>query len=180
MKCLEDVFARRLDEVLKTFWRRLEDLCPRRIYWSWPRRLEDVLRMSSEDVNPRIIYFLDEDVLKTSSEDEGEKRLEYVFNEWRPRRMFSGLCVNLTDCYQYLRFKSNHAKHTKRSIIYSQTLRASRTCSQEKNCKNYCNQMRSCFLNCGFLEYLVGTEKEKGKFKSKERTEKNKPTRCHL
>ena len=52
-KRLEDVFARRLEDVFrtswkhledvfKTSWRCLEDIWPRRIYWSWPRRLEDV------------------------------------------------------------------------------------------------------------------------------------------
>ena len=56
---------RRLEDVLKTFWRRLEDVWPRRIYWSWSRRLEEVL--------------------KTSSEDEDERRLQDVFiktNVW--------------------------------------------------------------------------------------------------
>ena len=38
-KCLEDVLARRLENVLKT---SSEDVWLRRIYWSWPRRLEDV------------------------------------------------------------------------------------------------------------------------------------------
>ena len=41
-RCLEDVFARRLEVILKTFWRRLEDVWLRRIYWSWPRRPKDV------------------------------------------------------------------------------------------------------------------------------------------
>ena len=56
-KCLEDIFARcledvvktswkRLEDALKTFWktsqRRLEDVWPGQIYWSWSRRLEDV------------------------------------------------------------------------------------------------------------------------------------------
>ena len=59
---LEDTFARRLKDVLKTFlqdvlktvwrcpkdvlktsWRRLEDVWQRRIYWSWSRRLKNVL-----------------------------------------------------------------------------------------------------------------------------------------
>ena len=49
-RCLEDVSARHLEDVLKTSWRhlgmaswkRLEDIWPRKTYWSWPRRLEDV------------------------------------------------------------------------------------------------------------------------------------------
>ena len=58
-RCLEDViktFLKRLEDVLKmslrsfckTSWRRLEDVWSRRMYWSWSRRLEDVFcrRMS--------------------------------------------------------------------------------------------------------------------------------------
>ena len=39
-----------LEEVLKASWRRLEDVWTRRIYWFWPRRLEDILKTSFEDV----------------------------------------------------------------------------------------------------------------------------------
>ena len=102
-RCLEDVFARRLEDVLKTSWRhlgktswrrledvlktswrRLEDVWPRRIYWSWPRRLEDILKTSSEDVRLRRTYSswsrrCLKDVFKTSSEDEDERRLQDVF-----------------------------------------------------------------------------------------------------
>ena len=56
-RCLEDVFARRLEDVLKTFWRHLGML-------SW-RRLENVLKTSwrcLEDVFARRL----EDVLKMS------------------------------------------------------------------------------------------------------------------
>ena len=93
-RSLEDVFTRHLEDVLKTFWRRLEnvlktswkrleDVWSRRIYWSSPRRLEDVLKTSSEDVWLRRIY------------SSWSRRLENVF--WRQRqktsssrRMFAG------------------------------------------------------------------------------------------
>ena len=53
--------------MLKTSWRRLEDVWPRWIYWSWPRRLEDVFWRHKAKAN---IF-----VLKTSSS----------------RRMFAGI-----------------------------------------------------------------------------------------
>ena len=82
-RCLEDVFARRLEDVLKTSWicledvlktswRRLEDVWPRRIYWSWPRRLEDVFWGRKDKAN---IFVL----MKTSW-----RRLQDVV--WRFRR----------------------------------------------------------------------------------------------
>ena len=74
---------RRPEDVLKTSWRRLEDIWPRQIYWSWPRCLEDVLKTSSEDVWLIRIYSSSsrrlEDVLKTSFEDEDERRRQDVF-----------------------------------------------------------------------------------------------------
>ena len=46
-RCLQDVFARRLEDVLKTFWRRLEHV----LKTSW-KRLEDVFwrRMSNKNI----------------------------------------------------------------------------------------------------------------------------------
>ena len=55
--------------------------------------------------------------------------------------------------------------------MYSQTLKVSRTCSQEEDYKNYYNQMKSWFLSA---EHLIDTEMKKVKFKSRERTEKSK------
>ena len=79
-RCLEDVFARRLEDVLKTYDQddylvfiktSSEDVWVRRIFSSWSRHLGDVL--------------------KTSSKDEDERRLEDVFRTSSSRRMFAGL-----------------------------------------------------------------------------------------
>ena len=79
------------------------------------------------------------------------------------------LYVKLTDCHQYLHFQSSHPKQTKNSIIYSQTLRLSRTCSQEEDYKHYYNEMKSWFLKGSYPEHLIDTEMKKVKFKSRER-----------
>ena len=41
------------------------------------------------------------------------------------------LHIKGTDCHQYLEYTSSHPEHTKKFIIYSQTLRLSRLCSFE-------------------------------------------------
>ena len=56
-------------------------------------------------------------------------------------KLFNGkiqtsLYVKPTDHHQYFHFQSSHPKHTKNSIVYSQTLRVSRACSQEEDYKN--------------------------------------------
>ena len=121
---LEDVwkmswrrFSRRLEDILKTSWRRFEDV----FETSW-RRLEDVLKTFLQDVlktswkrledvlktySQDEYIGLDQDVLKTSSEDvrlrrtysswsrrledEDERRLQDVFNTSSSRRMFAGI-----------------------------------------------------------------------------------------
>ena len=43
-------------------------------------------------------------------------------------------------------------------MVYSQTLRVSRACSEEEDYKNYCNQMKSWFLKHSYPEHLIDTE----------------------
>ena len=103
LKRLGDIWARRLEDFMKMSWRRPEDVWPRRIYWSWSRRLKDVLKTSSEDEWLRRIYSSWsrrlEDVLKTCCEDEDERRLQDVFKASSSGRKFAG---NLLIQYSYL------------------------------------------------------------------------------
>ena len=50
-------------------------------------------------------------------------------------KLITSLFVKPTDRHQYLHYLSSHPEHTKRSIIYSQTLRLKRLCSLEKDFK---------------------------------------------
>ena len=90
---LQDVLKmpwRRLEDVLKTPWRRLEDV----LKTSW-RHLEDVLKTYGQDE----YIGLDQDVLKTSSEDvrlrrtylSWSRRLEDVLKTSSSRQMFAGI-----------------------------------------------------------------------------------------
>ena len=86
-KRLEDVLKiswRRLENVLKTSWRHLKDIWPRQIYWSWPRRLEDVFWRRKAKAN---IFVL----IKTSW-----RRLEDVF--WKRRRKTSSRRLHQDKC----------------------------------------------------------------------------------
>ena len=51
------------------------------------------------------------------------------------------LNVKPADLHQYLHFQSSDSKHTKTSIVYSQTIRVSRACSQEEDYENYYHQI---------------------------------------
>ena len=82
-KRLEDVLARRLEDILKTSWKRLEDVLKTYSQDEYIDLDQGVLKTSSQDVRLKRTYSSwsrrFEDVLKTSSEDEGERRLQDVF-----------------------------------------------------------------------------------------------------
>ena len=58
-------------------------------------------------------------------------------------RLESTVHVKPTDRHPYLHYSSSHPEHTKRSTVFSQTLRVSRICSREKDFQDHCLQMRS-------------------------------------
>ena len=132
-RCLEDVFKtsqRRPEDVLKTSWRRLEDVLKTSskrledvLKTSW-KHLEDVLKMSwgrledvlktTYDQGEYIGY--NQDVLKTSSEDEDERRLQDVFKTSLSRRMFAGIFFFHILCYYFISLQTSWI--TSFSFIY--------------------------------------------------------------
>ena len=79
-------------------------------------------------------------------------------------RLESTVHVKPTDRHQYLHYSSSHPEHTKRSIVFSQTLRVSRICSREKDFQDHCLQMRSWFLKRKYPEKLIDNEVKKVRF----------------
>ena len=53
------------------------------------------------------------------------------------------LYIKPTDRHQYLHYTSSHPEHTKKSVVYSQTLRLSRICSEKKDLKKRICEMKS-------------------------------------
>ena len=51
-----------------------------------------------------------------------------------------------------LRYSPSYLEHTKRSIVFSQTLRVSRICPRENDLRDYCLHTRSWFLKRKYLE----------------------------
>ena len=117
-KRLEDVLARRFEDALKTSWkrqgRRLEDVWPRRIYWSWPRVFEDALETSSEDVRWRRTYSSSSRrLLKTKTKD--------VFKT-SSRRLYQDECL-LGELKTYRRYKIFCSYLCKKSRKYYESLK---------------------------------------------------------
>ena len=73
-------------------------------------------------------------------------------------------CVKSTDRHQYLQYSSSHPEPTKRSIVFSKTLRVSRICSREMDFQDHCLQMRSWFLKRKYPEKLIDIGMKKVRF----------------
>ena len=69
-----------------------------------------------------------------------------------------------TDHYQYLHYLSSHPEHTKRSIVYSQTLRVNRLCSLEKDFNYHKLNMKEWFIKRGYPESVIDKEMKKVRF----------------
>ena len=79
-------------------------------------------------------------------------------------RLESTVHVKPADRHQYLHYSSSHPGHTKRSIVFSQTLHVSRICSREKDFRDHCLQTRSWFLKRKYPEKLIDNEMKKVRF----------------
>ena len=73
-----------------------------------------------------------------------------------------------------MHFSSAHPNHTKLSLVFSQTWRMSRLCSNESNLGRNKEKMRSWFAKREYPEKLIGSEIKKVKFNIKETNSKNK------
>ena len=74
------------------------------------------------------------------------------------------LYVKPTDTHQYLDNTSSHPEYTKKSIVYSQTLRLRWICSFETEFVKRNNEMKSCLLKTGNPERLIDNKMKNIKF----------------
>ena len=79
-------------------------------------------------------------------------------------KLETDLHIKSTDRHQYLHYMSSHPEHTKRSIVYSQTLRINRLCSLETGFNAQKLRMKEWFIKRGYPETLIEKEMNKVKF----------------
>ena len=79
-------------------------------------------------------------------------------------KLTTDLHVKPTDRNQYLHDTSAHPNHTKRSIVYSQTLRLSRICSYQNDFEKHLEDMKSWFRVWGYPDNLMKEEMEESFF----------------
>ena len=110
----------------------------------------------SHEVNKESIHFLDRNIRLSDG------------------NISTDFYVKPTDRHQFLHYTSSHPDHTKRSIVFSQALRVSRTCSEKSDFLKHLEKMKSWFSVRGYPEYLVESEMKKVKFESKNKNTKNR------
>ena len=86
----QDVLRMSWRRFCKTSWRRLEDVWSRRIYWSWPRSLEDFFWRRMTKAN---VFALTKSSWRRR-QNTSSRRLWNVFKTSLSRPMFGGKCVN--------------------------------------------------------------------------------------
>ena len=74
------------------------------------------------------------------------------------------LHIKYTDSHPFLHYTSSHPDHTKRSFIYSQALRISRTCANKSDFLKHLESMKFWFEVRGHPNKLIEQEIEKVKF----------------
>ena len=77
------------------------------------------------------------------------------------------LYIKPTDWHQYSHYTSSHPERTKRSIVFRQGLRVSRTCIYENDFSKNTMEMKSWFLRRHYPKSLVENELGKVKFSNK-------------
>ena len=69
-----------------------------------------------------------------------------------------------TDRNQYLHYLSFHPKHTKRAIVYSQTLRVNRLCFSEKDFNYHKLKTKEWFIKSVYPDSVIDKEMKKIRF----------------
>ena len=128
---------------------------------AWPRKLKVFLEDPNK-LNPKF------------TRDSSEENVAFLDLKVKLKqgKIETDLHVKSTDRHQYLHYTSSHPEHTKRSIVFSQSLRISRICSQAEDFRKHTTEMRSWFYKRGYPKGLV--EKEMGKVKFSGYTKRNK------
>ena len=76
-------------------------------------------------------------------------------------RIITDLYCKRRDSHQYLHYDSCHGNHIKRSIIFSQTLRLKRICSEKNDLNVHVEDLKTWFRKRGYPDYLIKEQVEK-------------------
>ena len=117
-------------------WKRFID----DVFFIWTDSEENLDKFLKElnSFHPNIQFTFEKSEIKVNFLD--------VVTEIKNGRLSTDLCSKLVDSYQYLHCNSCHKEHIKKTIIYTQTLRLRKICSERKDLKSHLEDLKGWFL----------------------------------
>ena len=73
-------------------------------------------------------------------------------------KIVTDLYCKSADSHQYLHYDSCHAEHIKRSIVFSETLRLKRICSQKSDLNSHVKELKSWFSKRGYPDRIISEQ----------------------
>ena len=131
--------------------------------WLWKRFIDDIF----------FIWADTEESLKTFLKDLNsfKRNLKFTYEKSRKKINFLDVVIRITngvmttdlyskptDGHQYLHYESCHAEHIKRSIIFSQTLRLRRICTEKKDLLRNVEELKQWFGRRGYPSNLIKSQ----------------------
>ena len=128
--------------------------------WVWKRFIDDVFLIwtNSEENLERFLKELNgfhPSIKFTFQKSKMKVNFLNVVIKIKNGRLSTDLYSKPVDSHQYLHYNSCHPEHIKKSIIYSQTLRLRRRCSERKDLKSHVRDLKGWFLRRGYPEQII-------------------------
>ena len=123
--------------------------------WLWKRFIDDIFFIwtdSEENLN-KFLNNLNEfhpNLKFTYEKSKEEISLLDLAIKRTDGRIVTDLYCKPTDSQQYINYDACHAEHIKRSIIFSQTLRLKRICSQKSDLDYHLKELKNWFRKRGY------------------------------
>ena len=131
--------------------------------WLWKRFIDDIFFIWTDS---------DENLNKLLKDlNEFHPNLRFTYEKSKEKINFLDLVIKLTDgkivtdlyckstdSHQYLHYDSCHAEHIKRSIVFSQTLRLKRICSQTSDLNSHVKELKSWFSKRGYPDRIISEQ----------------------
>ena len=114
-------------------------------FW-WVKEIDDIFFIYRHDQGKLKVFLKDLNKFHPNlnfPSDTSDENIVFLDFKVKLGKIETYFCVKPTDRYQYLHYTSSHPEHTKRSVVFSQSLKISRICSQEEDFKKPTTGMRS-------------------------------------
>ena len=131
--------------------------------WLWKRFLDDIsfICTDSEENLNKLLKDLNEFHLNLKfTYEKSKEKINFLDSviKLADGKIVTDLYCKSTGSHQYFHYDSRHAEHIKRSIIFSQTLRLKRICSQKCYLDPHVKELKNWFSKRGYPEKVISEQ----------------------